>query len=203
MALAGFLTFGDKTDGNVMNNFPTTSAGPSPLKPSESGDTTGELPASYTLMVNIARLCFGLNMITTLPLECFVCREVMVEFWFSHEGFSWGRHMIFTTALCCTAVFMALLTCDLGVVFELIGATSACALAYILPPMCYVTLIRRAQKREARMGGAKQGNFWLRKEVMASCAVIAFGGCVMVISLFGAVGKMTRHEGGVKKCDAI
>jgi sodium-coupled neutral amino acid transporter 11 len=28
------------------------------------------------LLINIARVCFGLNMFTTLPLECFVCREV-------------------------------------------------------------------------------------------------------------------------------
>lgn len=27
-------------------------------------------------MINIARLCFGLNMFTTSPLEAFVCREV-------------------------------------------------------------------------------------------------------------------------------
>ena len=51
MALGGYVTFGDMTKGNVLNNFPTDN-----------------------IMVNIARLCFGLNMITTLPLECFVCR---------------------------------------------------------------------------------------------------------------------------------
>lgn len=34
MALAGFLTFGDKTQGNILNNFPRDN-----------------------LMVNIARLC--------------------------------------------------------------------------------------------------------------------------------------------------
>ncbi|KAL9058541.1 MAG: hypothetical protein Q9162_001696 [Coniocarpon cinnabarinum] len=185
MALAGFLTFGSRTDGNVLNNFPTPA----------------DMPASYILMVNIARLCFGLNMITTLPLECFVCREVMTNFYFSHEpGFNLARHFIFTTALVCTAAFLALLTCDLGVVFELIGATSACALAYILPPLCYVTLIRRAQKRERRMGGGKEGRFWLRREVLAACAVMGFGGVVMVISLFGGVGKMVRGSGGARVC---
>jgi len=28
------------------------------------------------VLINVARLCFGLNMFTTLPLEVFVCREV-------------------------------------------------------------------------------------------------------------------------------
>ncbi|KAL6714924.1 hypothetical protein ACLMJK_007184 [Lecanora helva] len=60
MALAGFLSFGDKTQGNILNNFPRDNS-----------------------MVNIARLyvdlkqtsstlsetsLFGLNMLTTLPL---------------------------------------------------------------------------------------------------------------------------------------
>ncbi|RAL64492.1 hypothetical protein DID88_001967 [Monilinia fructigena] len=44
MALSGFLTFGSQTLGNVLNNFPATNP-----------------------LVNLARLCFGLNMLTTLP----------------------------------------------------------------------------------------------------------------------------------------
>lgn len=42
---------------------------------------------------------------------------------------------------------LALLTCDLGSVFELIGATSAAALAYIFPPLCYIKL-SSASRRE-------------------------------------------------------
>ncbi len=53
MATAGYVTFRDKTAGNVLNNFPS------------------DVP-----LVNIARLCFGVNMIMTMPLENFVCREV-------------------------------------------------------------------------------------------------------------------------------
>ena len=57
---------------------------------------------------------------------------------------------------------LSLITCDLGAVFELIGATSACAvriqhsaktyllntlqLAYILPPLCYIKLSTRSWK---------------------------------------------------------
>ncbi|KAF3229053.1 hypothetical protein TWF191_001609 [Orbilia oligospora] len=74
MAFAGFLTFGDKTMGNVLNNFPNSN-----------------------LMVNIARFCFGLNMLTTLPLEAFVCREVMIGYWYPGSPFEMRRHIIFTT----------------------------------------------------------------------------------------------------------
>ncbi|KAI0852101.1 aspartic peptidase domain-containing protein [Daldinia vernicosa] len=129
MALAGFLTFGDKTLGNVLNNFPA--------------DNT---------MVTIARLCFGLNMLTTLPLEAFVCREVMMNYWFPNEPFNMNLHLIFSSALVVSAMTLSLLTCDLGVVFELVGATSACALAYILPPLCYIKLSSRSWKTYVAMG---------------------------------------------------
>jgi len=82
-------------------------------------------------------------MITTLPLECFVCREVMTTYYFPHEPHNPNRHLIFTTSLVVAAMTTALLTCDLGIVFELVGATSACALAYILPPLCFVKLTKR------------------------------------------------------------
>lgn len=82
-------------------------------------------------------------MLTTLPLEAFVCREVMTLYYFPHEPFNPNRHLIFSTSLVVAAVTLSLMTCDLGVVFELVGATSACALAYILPPLCYVKLTKR------------------------------------------------------------
>ena len=120
--------------------------------------------------------CFGLNMLTTLPLEAFVCREVMENYWFSHEEWNPNRHLIFTTSLVVSAVTLSLLTCDLGAVFELIGATSACALAYILPPLCYVKLSTRSWR------------------TIPAIVCIAFGFCVMGISLAQAVAKMIRSE---------
>ncbi|KAK4252040.1 aspartic peptidase domain-containing protein [Corynascus novoguineensis] len=126
MALSGFLTFGDKTQGNVLNNFPA--------------DNT---------MVNIARLCFGLNMLTTLPLEAFVCREVMLNYYFPGEPFNMNLHLIFTSSLVFTAMVLSLLTCDLGSVFDLVGGTSAAAMAYILPPLCYIKLTTRSWRTKA------------------------------------------------------
>ncbi|RWA11578.1 hypothetical protein EKO27_g3528 [Xylaria grammica] len=131
MALAGFLTFGDKTLGNVLNNFPA--------------DNT---------MVTIARLCFGLNMLTTLPLEAFVCREVMLNYWFPDEPFNMNLHLIYSSALVVSAMVLSLFTCDLGIVFELVGSTSAAALAYILPPLCYIKLSSRSW-RTVLQAGAK------------------------------------------------
>ncbi|PGH16449.1 hypothetical protein AJ79_01780 [Helicocarpus griseus UAMH5409] len=160
MAFAGFFTFGEKTKGNVLNNFP-----------------------SDNVMVNIARLCFGLNMLATLPLEAFVCRSVMTTFFFPDEPYNLARHVIFTSALVVTSVGLSLLTCDLGAVFELIGATSACALAYILPPLCYVKLSRGT---------------W--KEKIPAYVCIAFGAVVLCTSVVQALIKVIKNEGGEKTC---
>ncbi|KAI4950460.1 hypothetical protein J4E91_004343 [Alternaria rosae] len=159
MALSGYLTFGDKTLGNVLNNFPNDN-----------------------LMVNIARLCFGLNMLTTLPLEAFVCREVMNNYWFPDEPYHPNRHLIFTTTLVVSALTLSLLTCDLGIVFELFGATSACALAFILPPLCYMKLSQRSLK------------------TYIAGAVAAFGGIVMVISIIKTTSKTMMGNSEGAKC---
>jgi sodium-coupled neutral amino acid transporter 11 len=154
MALAGFITFGSKTQGNVLNNFSTSNT-----------------------MVNIARFCFGLNMLTTLPLEAFVCREVMFNYW-PGEGkrASTRLHFGVSTGLVACSMLISLLVCDLGAVFELIGATSACALAYILPPLCYIKLSSRSWR-------------WI-----PAVACVVFGSFVMVISVVQAVVKMVSSK---------
>ncbi|KKY34557.1 putative vacuolar amino acid transporter 2 [Diaporthe ampelina] len=157
MALAGFITFGDRTLGNILNNFPA--------------DNT---------MVNIARLCLGLNMLTTLPLEAFVCREVMLNYYFPGEPFNMHLHLIFSTSLVISATVLSVMTCDLGSVFELVGATSACAMAYILPPLCYIKLSSRSWK------------------TYVAIAIVIFGCGVMVISTLQAVGKIIRAFTGAE-----
>ncbi|UPX16896.1 uncharacterized protein EKO05_0007278 [Ascochyta rabiei] len=160
MALSGYLTFGDKTLGNILNNFPQDN-----------------------LMVNIARLFLGLNMLTTLPLEAFVCREVMNEYWFADEPYHPNRHIIFTTSLVISALTLSLMTCDLGVVFELFGATSACALAFILPPLCYIKLTKKRDK-----------------QTYMAMGVVTFGCTVLVISMIKTTSKLAMGTGEPVKC---
>ncbi|KAJ1968751.1 hypothetical protein IWQ62_001048 [Dispira parvispora] len=62
LASVGYLNFTDKTRGNILNNFPDNN-----------------------LLINIARFCFGFNMITTFPMETFVAREV-VEGYVAYYG---------------------------------------------------------------------------------------------------------------------
>jgi len=154
LGLAGFLVFGDRTAGNVLNNLSRTSS-----------------------MANIARLCFGLNMLTTLPLEAFVCREVMLNYFQPHhQPFNLALHVGLSAALVGAAAALSLATCDLGAVFELVGATSACMLAYVLPPLCYIRLTTRSWK------------------TYVAGAVVCFGVAVLVISVVQAVQKIVHGE---------
>lgn len=116
-------------------------------------------------------------MLTTLPLEAFVCRSVMTTYYFPDEPFDPNRHLIFTTALVVTSMVLALITCDLGSVFELIGATSAAALAYIFPPLCWIKLSSAT-----------------RREKIPAYLCVGFGLVVMGVSVVQAVAKIIRSK---------
>lgn len=154
MGVCGFLNFGNKTKGNILNNFP-----------------------SDDLLVNIARLCFGMNMITTLPLEVYVLREVIKDLYiiykanlnpsYKFQGFSKLQHLATTAILILIPLIIALNTCNLGAVLEIVGATSGSLIAYILPPLCYNKLTKR--------------NHTLKQQIpYYACAT--FGFLVMVLS---------------------
>lgn len=124
MSIAGYWSFEDKTLSNILNNFPNT-------------DT----------IVNVARFCFGLNMFSTLPLECFVCREVLETYFFQGQ-YEYRRHIVLTTSLVVSAMAISLLTCDLGIVLEITGGLSATALAFFFPSVCYLKLSHEAKQIE-------------------------------------------------------
>lgn len=114
-------------------------------------------------------------MLTTLPLEAFVCRSVMLTYYYPDEPFNLNRHILFSTALVVSCMLVSLTTCDLGAVFELIGATSAAALAYIFPPLCYIKLSNTS-----------------RKAKIPAYLCIAFGLIVMGVSTIQAVISMIK-----------
>lgn len=162
LGLGGFLSFQDHTLGNILNNFP-----------------------SDDIMTNIARFCFGFNMVTTLPLEIFVCREVILEYLFpQQEKSSTMQHAITTTFLIFIAMGVSLFTCDLGVILELVGASSACSMAYILPPMCYLKLSSKPHKSLPKI---------------ASWICITFGVIVMIMSTIMTL--LNLGKGTNQKCE--
>ncbi|KAF9326340.1 hypothetical protein BG006_010210 [Podila minutissima] len=162
LALSGFLAFSDKTQGNILNNFP-----------------------SDNFIINIARFCFGVNMFTTLPLENFVCREVIETYYFAGQPFSMKRHVIITTGLVGSSLVIALLTCDLGFVLEVTGGFSATALAFILPPLCYLKLA--------------SGPVWCKKKI-PHLACLGFGVAVMILSTFFSLQHFIAPKDAASQC---
>ncbi|GAA5870042.1 hypothetical protein JCM8547_001446 [Rhodosporidiobolus lusitaniae] len=163
MSMSGFLVFTDRTQGNILNNF--------------SEDDT---------LINIARACFGANMFATLPLEAFVCREVMqTYFWPDEREFNKRRHVIITSGLVFSALLVSLITCDLGLILELAGGFSATALAYLFPAACFLRL----------SGTGAQ----LAPQRLAAWACACFGVAVMVLSTFLSIRKALKGEGH-RKC---
>ncbi|KAI0036891.1 amino acid transporter [Vararia minispora EC-137] len=170
MAVAGYEVFTDKTQGNILNNFPLTDP-----------------------LINVARFCFGLNMFTTLPLELFVCREVIEQYFFSHEPFHMTRHVFFTTTILFASMILALITCDLGVMLEITGGVSATALAYIFPAVCYIHLL-------STQAGDEGKYHWYSRKLLPAYACASFGAIVMALSLFLALGKVWSRDEAAKIC---
>lgn len=170
MGVSGLLNFGANTKGNILNNF-------------KSNDT----------WANVARFCFGLNMLTTFPLEIFVVRDVLKDIVLSaedsgstaHMELSNKQHFIITSILVFTSMSVSLFTCNLGMILELIGATSASLMAYIIPPLCYLKLnydqvdYKKAPKEEKR-------HFIIWKAVPSILCTL-FGFAVMFISSYKTI----------------
>ncbi|CAJ0916211.1 10029_t:CDS:2 [Entrophospora sp. SA101] len=117
-------------------------------------------------------------MFTTLPLEVFVCREVIIKYYYPNEMYLLKRHVIITTLLVAGAMFISLLTNDLGIVLELTGGFSATALAFILPPACFLKLT--------------SGKWYSRKKLPA-VACVGFGVSVMILSTTLSITKIINN----------
>ncbi|KAH9444660.1 hypothetical protein Pst134EB_024918 [Puccinia striiformis f. sp. tritici] len=117
-------------------------------------------------------------MFTTLPLECFVCRETIDTFFYPDEMFNLRRHVIYTTLLVGIGMLLSLWTCDLGVVLELTGGLAASALAYVFPAACQLKLSTKNTSTSI-----------LQREDWAGLLTVFFGLAVMIISTFNSLSK--------------
>ncbi|CDO92757.1 unnamed protein product [Kluyveromyces dobzhanskii CBS 2104] len=133
-AYSGFLNFKDKTEGNILNNFP-------------SDDN----------LINFARLLLGFNMLTTFPLEIFVLRDVIRDIlYYNSKGsepvmLSTKMHVIITSILVFIITSIALSTSNLGALLEIIGSTSASLMAYILPPLTNLIITGKTKSTKEKL----------------------------------------------------
>lgn len=117
--VAGYITFTGFSEGDLLENYCTS-------------DNAALL----------ARLLFGVTIMLTYPIECFVVRDVFMNAIASekHQHVSENKHMITTISIVSAVFALSTLTDCLGIVLTLNGVLAAVPLAYILPAVTYLKL---------------------------------------------------------------
>lgn len=117
VALAGYITFTNMSQGNLLNNF----------CPDDD-------------LAAVARFVFAFTIILTYPIQVFIAREVIEVGFFKSYPKSTIRHVVITLALIGVATAVSMATSCLGLVIEVAGCFSASPLVFIFPPLCYMKL---------------------------------------------------------------
>ncbi|XP_053452878.1 putative sodium-coupled neutral amino acid transporter 11 [Nycticebus coucang] len=147
-ATCGYLTFTGFTQGDLFENY------------CRSDD-----------LITFGRFCYGITVILTYPMECFVTREVIANLFFG-GNLSLIFHVVITVVIITVAMLVSLLIDCLGIVLELNGVLCAVPLIFIIPSACYLKL-----SEEPRTHSDK----------IISCFMLPIGAAVMVFGLVMAI----------------
>nr|XP_010969751.1 PREDICTED: putative sodium-coupled neutral amino acid transporter 11 [Camelus bactrianus] len=134
-----------------------------------TGFTQGDLFENYCRnddLVTFGRFCYGVTVILTYPIECFVTREVIANVFFG-GNLSLFFHIIITVIIITVATLVSLLIDCLG-----IGVLCAAPLIFIIPSACYLKL-----SEERRTHSDK----------IMSCVMLPIGAVVMIVGFVMAV----------------
>ncbi|XP_048871431.1 putative sodium-coupled neutral amino acid transporter 11 isoform X2 [Brienomyrus brachyistius] len=143
-ATAGYATFTGYTQGDIFENY------------CRSDD-----------LATFGRFCFGICIVTTFPLECFVTREVVSNVFF-RGVLSNIAHVVVTVVIIAVSTVISLTYDCLGIVLELNGVLCATPLIFVIPSACYLKL---------------SSSRWFQGENLVCCILLLVGVCVMVIGL--------------------
>jgi hypothetical protein len=122
MGITGYLGFFDKTEGDILNNFPTVG-----------------------IFGHCSRFLLALTMCFTYPLEVFVARHVLTQIVYgdTHTQDELAednkqRRLIMTLAVFVMTFIPAALLDDLGIILALTGTVGATSMAYIGPGLIFL-----------------------------------------------------------------
>uniref|UniRef100_A0A8B9P232 Putative sodium-coupled neutral amino acid transporter 11 n=1 Tax=Apteryx owenii TaxID=8824 RepID=A0A8B9P232_APTOW len=141
-AACGYMTFAEYTEGDIFENY-----------------------CRDDNLATFGRFCYGVTVILTFPLECFVTREVIANVFF-HGNLSTIFHIIVTVIIVAVATAISLVYDCLGIVLELNGVLSATPLVFIIPTACYLRLSEEQ---------------WNHSDNIISCLILAVGALVMTV----------------------
>ncbi|XP_035264115.1 putative sodium-coupled neutral amino acid transporter 11 isoform X1 [Anguilla anguilla] len=143
-AAAGYATFTGYTQGDIFENY------------CRNDD-----------LATLGRFCYGISVITTFPLECFVTREVTSNLFFNGT-LGTAAHCAVTVVIVALATAISLASNCLSTVLELNGALSATPLIFIIPSACHLRL---------------STGRWLQWENLISCLILLSGVFVMIVGV--------------------
>ncbi|MBN3306240.1 S38AB protein, partial [Amia calva] len=135
-----------------------------------TGNTQGDIFENYCKNDNLAtfgRFCYGISIILTFPIECFVTREVVANLFFSGT-LTTLAHVFLTLVIITISTAVSLAYDCLGIVLELNGVLSATPLVFIIPAACYLKL---SDER------------WYHRDYLISCLILVTGVFVMTVGL--------------------
>ncbi|KAI8872594.1 hypothetical protein GQ42DRAFT_161181 [Ramicandelaber brevisporus] len=119
-AVIGYISFGDDIMANLFKNFPLDD-----------------------VYINVARFLLALELLLTYPMLFYPARTLILSsigFESSERQSSQNVHIVSTVILFILTVFGAINITDLGLVFKVIGAVAASALAFICPAVVYLAV---------------------------------------------------------------
>jgi len=126
IAIPGYLTFFGLTTDNILNNYPNDD-----------------------ILMTLCRVLFGGTMMLSFPLEHFVARTVSLDLLRcgkpAEEQSDMQKRVKYiatTLTLVLSSAIIAMFTRDLGAVLTLTGGVCASSLAYILPAVMYLRLVK-------------------------------------------------------------
>jgi len=132
IAIPGYLTFYGLTSDNILNNYPNDD-----------------------FLMTVSRVLFGATMMLSFPLEHFVARTVALDLircgkeQTAEERESRKERIKFiitTLCLVLSSALIAMFVRDLGAVLTLTGGVCASSLAYILPAVMYLRLVKKKDR---------------------------------------------------------
>ncbi|XP_067891319.1 putative sodium-coupled neutral amino acid transporter 11 isoform X2 [Heterodontus francisci] len=133
-----------------------------------TGYTQGDVFENYCKNDNWAtagRFLFGITIILTFPIECFVTREVIGNLFFA-GNLSTICHVLVTVCIVAVATAISLAFDCLGIVLELNGVIGAIPLVFIIPTACYLKLSEES---------------WYHWDSVQSCMILITGVVVMIV----------------------
>ncbi|CAN0002186.1 unnamed protein product [Ectocarpus sp. 4 AP-2014] len=182
LGVAGYLSFADGTEGNILNNF-----------------THEHMPAT------VARAFLALTMVFTYPLEMYVARHVLDASLFQtclgKGPITTVRHYWITVIIWALTLTLALSTANLGSVLEIFGAFGASAIGYVLPPLLYMKScgheLRQAKaawnKDSSEYEPALTERLWVSRNFIVPVFMVLFGVVAMVAGVVTAVVGELSH----------